>query len=54
MAKINRLTTNSDETQISGLLSGDTIFSIPYFQRSYKWGAQKIKLLNLRRLHEKH
>ena len=45
MASIDRLTTNSDETEISSLISGDTIFSIPYFQRRYKWPLEKITLL---------
>lgn len=46
MAKRNRLTNNSDETDIAALISGDTIFSIPYFQRPYKWKSQKLKQLN--------
>jgi uncharacterized protein with ParB-like and HNH nuclease domain len=37
MAKKSRLTNNSDEVVISSLISGDSIFSIPYFQRKYKW-----------------
>ena len=46
MAKRNRLTNNSDETDIAALISGDTIFSIPYFQRPYKWKPQTLKQLN--------
>lgn len=42
----NRLTNNSDETDISSLISGDVIFSIPYFQRSYKWKSKRLKQLN--------
>lgn len=45
MARQIRLTNNSDESDISTLLSGDSIFSIPYFQRSYKWKIDKIKQL---------
>lgn len=46
MAQRNRLTTNSDETDIASLLSGDNVFSIPYFQRAYKWKTDRIKQLN--------
>jgi hypothetical protein len=42
---INRLTNNSDETDVSGLLAGDSVFSVPYFQRPYKWGAKRLKNL---------
>ena len=42
----NRLTTNSHETDIASLTSGDNIFSVPYFQRAYKWGLDRIKQLN--------
>lgn len=42
----NRLTNNSDETDVALLLSGDTIFSIPYFQRAYKWKADRLKQLD--------
>jgi len=45
MAKRNRLTNNSDETDIATLLSGDAVFSIPYFQRSYKWKSERVKQL---------
>jgi hypothetical protein len=37
-----RLTTNSSETDIASFLSSDAIFSIPYFQRPYKW--EKVRL----------
>lgn len=46
MAQRNRLTNNSDETDIASLISGDTIFTIPYFQRAYKWKPERIKQLN--------
>jgi len=46
MAPRDRLTNNSDETDIASLLSGDSIFSIPYFQRPYKWRKERISQLN--------
>lgn len=46
MRNISRLTNNSDETDIATLISGDTVFSIPYFQRAYKWKNDKLKQLN--------
>jgi hypothetical protein len=45
MPKPNRLTNNSDETDISALLSGDNVFAVPYFQRAYKWKPEKLKRL---------
>lgn len=45
MPKPNRLTNNSDETDIAALISGDTVFSIPYFQRAYKWKPERLKQL---------
>lgn len=42
----NRLTNNSDETDIASLISGDTVFSIPFFQRSYKWKPERLRQLN--------
>lgn len=42
MAKRTKLTNNSDETDISQLLSGDSIFQIPYFQRPYKWKKERL------------
>lgn len=46
MPKRNRLTNNSDETDIASLLSGDVVFSIPFFQRAYKWKSPRLKQLN--------
>ena len=46
MAKRNRLTNNSDETDISGLISGETIFVVPYFQRAYRWKPTRLRQLN--------
>lgn len=45
MAKRTRLTNNSDETDISSLVSGDVVFSIPFFQRSYKWKSERLHQL---------
>ncbi len=42
MPKRQRLTNNSDETDLTSLLSGDTVFAIPYFQRAYKWKAERL------------
>jgi uncharacterized protein with ParB-like and HNH nuclease domain len=46
MPKRQRLTNNSDETDLTTLLSGDTVFAIPYFQRAYKWKAERLNQLN--------
>jgi len=46
MAKRQRLTNNSDETDLATLLSGDSVFLIPYFQRAYKWKPERLKQLN--------
>lgn len=46
MSQRNRLTTNTGETDIASLISGDTIFSIPYFQRPYKWKSERLTQLN--------
>ncbi len=46
MPKRQRLTNNSDETEIASLLSGDTVFAIPYFQRAYKWKPERLAQLN--------
>ena len=46
MAKRDRLTNNSDETEISGLISGDTIYIVPYFQRAYRWRPARLRQLN--------
>jgi hypothetical protein len=45
MAKRNRLTNNTDETDIGSLISGDNVFSIPYFQRPYKWKPGRLEEL---------
>jgi Protein of unknown function DUF262 len=45
MARRSKLTNNSDEAEIAGVLSGDSIFSIPYFQRPYKWKPERIRRL---------
>jgi uncharacterized protein with ParB-like and HNH nuclease domain len=45
MASIARLTNNSDETDVASLISKDNIFSIPFFQRPYKWKPDRIKQL---------
>ena len=47
MAKRTKLTNSSDETEIASLISGDSVFTIPYFQRPYKWKPDKLKQLNL-------
>lgn len=46
MLKRQRLTNNSDETDLTSLLSGDTVFAIPYFQRAYKWKPERLSQLN--------
>ena len=51
MPRRHRLTNNSDETDISALISGDNIFAIPYFQRPYKWKLNKLRQLNKDILH---
>ncbi len=40
-----RLTTNTGETELERLLSGDAVFVIPYFQRPYRWKAERLKKL---------
>ena len=45
MAKDPRLTNSSEETQLNKLLSGDLVFSVPYFQRRYKWKLDKLEQL---------
>ena len=47
MPSIARLTNNSDETDIASLISKDNIFSIPFFQRPYRWKSERIKRLQL-------
>ena len=46
MQKVIKISNNAGEANISTLLSGDNIFSIPYFQRPYKWKSKRIKQLN--------
>ena len=46
MPSNNRLTNNSDETDFTQLWSGDVIFTIPYFQRPYRWGTPKLAVLH--------
>jgi hypothetical protein len=45
MARRPKLTNNSDEAEIARVLSGDSIFGIPYFQRPYKWKPERIRRL---------
>lgn len=40
---VQLLTTNSEEATVSDLLDGANIFSIPYFQRPYKWEKERIR-----------
>ena len=51
MARRAKLTNNSDESDIAGVLSGDSIFSIPYFQRPYKWKPERLRRLQEDVLH---
>ena len=46
MAQRQRLTNSADETELATLLSGDTVFTIPYFQRAYKWRIERLDQLN--------
>jgi Protein of unknown function DUF262/Protein of unknown function (DUF1524) len=46
MPKEVRLTNSSNETELDKLFSGDLVFSIPYFQRAYKWKPDKLKELD--------
>jgi hypothetical protein len=45
MAKRNRLTNSSDENEIANVISGDNVFTIPYFQRPYKWKPDRLRRL---------
>lgn len=36
------LTSNAAEADISSLISGKSLFEIPYFQRPYRWNAKRI------------
>ena len=42
---VGRLTNSADETDVAGLMSGNSIFAIPYFQRKYTWGPDRLKQL---------
>jgi uncharacterized protein with ParB-like and HNH nuclease domain len=46
MPAYTKLTNSSDEATVSSLLSGNVVFSIPYFQRAYKWKTNRIDQLN--------
>lgn len=46
MAARSRLTNNTDETEVARLFSSDVVFTIPYFQRAYKWKSDKLRQLN--------
>ena len=41
--RLRKLTNSTDETSVSDLFSNDLVFSIPYFQRAYKWNEKNIK-----------
>jgi len=45
MAKRQKLTNSADETSLASLLSGDAAFTIPYFQRPYKWRPERLQQL---------
>ena len=45
MAKRQKLTNSSDETNLASLLSTDSVFTIPYFQRPYKWKPERLQQL---------
>lgn len=40
-----RLTNSSDENDIANVISGDTVFTIPYFQRAYRWKTERLRRL---------
>ncbi len=40
-----KLTHSTDEVRFSSLLQGEKIYSIPYFQRPYKWQSGKLRQL---------
>ncbi|MDP2258323.1 MAG: DUF262 domain-containing HNH endonuclease family protein [Caulobacter sp.] len=40
-----KLTNSSDESEIVGMLSGDLVYEVPYFQRPYKWKLDKLRKL---------
>ena len=41
-----KLTNNADEADIASLMGNDSIFSIPFFQRPYKWKPARLSQLN--------
>lgn len=41
-----KLTNNADEADIASLMGNDSIFSIPFFQRPYKWKPARLTQLN--------
>jgi Protein of unknown function DUF262 len=43
--KWQKLTNSSDETSVGSVLSGDSVFTIPYFQRPYKWKPERLQQL---------
>lgn len=46
MAKRQKLTNSTSETNLGTLLSGgESVFSIPYFQRPYKWKPERLQQL---------
>ncbi len=45
MATSAKLTHSTDEVRFSSLLQGEKIYSIPYFQRPYKWQPAKLRQL---------
>jgi uncharacterized protein with ParB-like and HNH nuclease domain len=45
MAKRQKLTNNTDEANLGSMLSGDSVFAIPYFQRPYKWKPERLQQL---------
>jgi Protein of unknown function DUF262/Protein of unknown function (DUF1524) len=45
MAKRQKLTNSSDEASLAAVLSGDLVFTVPYFQRPYKWKPQRLQKL---------
>src|ERR1700733_9105222 len=45
MAKWQKLTNSSDEKSLGSILSGDSVFTIPYFQRPYKWKPERLQQL---------
>lgn len=46
MAKRVKLTNNADEADIGALMGSDAVFSIPFFQRPYKWKPSRLTQLN--------